>query len=525
MKKQKNIDSYFKEQLGAFQENPHPEVWNAIEAQLKKEKEDRKVIPIWWKLAGVAAIIALLFTLGSPYIFNTTSQDTKIVSNPEPETIKEDSLTTPLNNNTLLKEAISNQNSPKEKSSITPQNTIKNSNKDVANSPEDATDKTIGAENNNNITPTNNKKEGRYKYLVNGTVAKSKTAVAENKNKEPLKNNKVVKSDEISQNSSIANTKPSTVNTTQNKNLNEIINNPIENPSVTINTEIIAKVESKEKPNSLENKLETTTNKPSIFDAIDEEKTKVAQQENTKNKNWEISPNIGPVYYNSLNQGSSIDAQFADNSKSGDFNVSYGVQVSYDVGKKWSVRTGINNVNLGYSTGGVEIATGPEAFGLENVNYKSTGRTVVTVLDRGAIMQSEGTNSDPFGQLNLKSSSPDAQLRQNISYFEVPLELKYSLLNKKIGINMIGGFSTLFLGTNEIVALDGVSRNLLGEANNLNNVSFTTNVGLGLDYKLTKSFKFNLEPIFKYQLNPYSDPSVNFRPYYFGVFTGFSFKF
>jgi hypothetical protein len=65
----------------------------------------------------------------------------------------------------------------------------------------------------------------------------------------------------------------------------------------------------------------------------------------------------------------------------------------------------------------------------------------------------------------------------------------------------------------------------LGEANNLTSVSFSTNVGLGFDYKLSKKFKFNIEPMFKYQLNPYTDSSINFKPYYLGVYTGLSYKF
>ena len=56
MKHKKNIDDLFKEQLSSFEATPSPEVWKHIEAQLKKEKEDRKIIPIWWKLGGVAAV-------------------------------------------------------------------------------------------------------------------------------------------------------------------------------------------------------------------------------------------------------------------------------------------------------------------------------------------------------------------------------------------------------------------------------------------------------------------------------------
>ncbi|MFT5437443.1 MAG: hypothetical protein ACI840_002097, partial [Ulvibacter sp.] len=90
---------------------------------------------------------------------------------------------------------------------------------------------------------------------------------------------------------------------------------------------------------------------------------------------------------------------------------------------------------------------------------------------------------------------------------------------------VIGGVSTLFLGNNDVSVAAGDFSSTLGEANNLSTVSFTTNIGLGVDYKISKKFKFNVEPMFKYQLNPYSDSSVDFQPYYIGVYTGLSYKF
>lgn len=83
----------------------------------------------------------------------------------------------------------------------------------------------------------------------------------------------------------------------------------------------------------------------------------------------------------------------------------------------------------------------------------------------------------------------------------------------------------MFLGNNDVSVAAGDFSSSLGEANNLSSVSFTTNIGLGVDYKISEKFKFNVEPMFKYQLNPYSDSSVDFQPYYIGVYTGLSYKF
>ena len=267
-----------------------------------------------------------------------------------------------------------------------------------------------------------------------------------------------------------------------------------------------------------------TTNKESIFDAIEDAKKaeEAVAKTNKPDNRWDVSPNVAPVYYSSLNGGSSIDPMFSDNSKSSDVNISYGVQVAYNITDRLSIRSGVNNVNLGYATSGLDIGTGPVAYGLRTINYNGNDNVIIAT-DRGGLqMNSPG---DGFGTITPKSTGGNAQIIQDISYYEVPLELKYAVVNNRFGINMIGGLSTLFLGNNEVSVEDGDFRSVLGEANNLNSVSFTTNVGVGFGYKISKRLKFNIEPMFKYQLNPYNDSSVSFKPYYLGLYSGLSFKF
>nr|MCH9659688.1 PorT family protein [Bacteroidota bacterium] len=266
--------------------------------------------------------------------------------------------------------------------------------------------------------------------------------------------------------------------------------------------------------------------KPSIFDAIVEAEETEDKKEDIKDadlRSWEVTPNFGPVFYSSLDGGSSIDPMFTDNSQSTETNFSYGVQVSYAVNDRLSIRSGVSNVNLGYTTGDIDLATGPVSAALTSIDYGGRSN-VLTAVDKGALETTNGAN--PFDNLSPKSTGGNnAQLSQNLTYYEVPLELNYALVDNRFGINMIGGFSTLFLGDSEVVANDGDFREVLGESNNLNSVSFSTNVGLGFNYKISKRLKFNIEPMFKYQLNPYSDSSVDFKPYYLGVYSGLSFKF
>jgi hypothetical protein len=112
-----------------------------------------------------------------------------------------------------------------------------------------------------------------------------------------------------------------------------------------------------------------------------------------------------------------------------------------------------------------------------------------------------------------------------MGYLEVPIELSYAIVDKKFGINVIGGVSTLFLNENKItVVSDGLITNL-GEANNLNKTHFSTNVGLGMRYRFYKAFQANFEPMFKYQINTFSKGDGNFKPYFLGLYTGVSYSF
>lgn len=103
------------------------------------------------------------------------------------------------------------------------------------------------------------------------------------------------------------------------------------------------------------------------------------------------------------------------------------MQVSYNITDRLSVRSGVSNVDLSYATGDIEIGSGPIASALRSVDYGNK-EIVVTAADKGSFsMQNDGE----YGNITTKSTAGDAQINQNITYYEVPLELKYAVVNKK----------------------------------------------------------------------------------------------
>jgi hypothetical protein len=473
MKQKKNIDQLFNERFANHQADPPSHLWDKVQARLEKDKKDR-VIAIWWKAAGVAASLALVFSLAG--LLDTTQSNSIVEQQPE---VKNNS--TPSTQIDKAVEINLRQDKPR----------VAASNK---------------ASQNNAIKP-------QVKSNDN-TVSKNKPNALKTPENAVVK--LVAKKDAgvLVKNLGVAVVKPN--------------NSPVisENKEI-INTEVVVPTGSSIVIASKEKISPEKTEKQSIYDAIEEQKQleskeAVANNTNPQENPWEIAPNIAPVYYNTLSQGSSIDDSFADNSQSGDVNISYGIGVRYALSDRLKIRSGISNIVLSYSTSGIELGDGPVSLALKTIDYVSEG-VLVIAQDLGTF--SSQNQDGTFGDITPKSTNGEAFINQNISYYEVPLELSYTLFDSAFGLDVIGGVSTLLLGNNEVSVTAGSYNEVLGSANNLSSLSFATNIGLGLHYKMSSKFRLNVEPMFKYQLNPYTDSSVSFKPYYLGVYTGLSFKF
>ncbi len=491
MKQKKNIDSFFKERFNGFEQSPPPEVWNTIKSQLQQEKADRKVIPFWFKIAGVAALLALLFTLGNK-IFIPSSHTNPQVTQEEYDKLQDKENMRGVNS---TNEGVASEEIEKSKEKTTKDIQLvleekRSLDKQTKNSSitSDTNNENITFKNTGDVAVSQKKNTGNNKSLVDDTLV-LKDGITEQENN---KDNAVV------------------TTTKTDKDNTRVINK--KDDTIILDEDSAVAVSEKEEDT-----------KQSIFDAIEENnKEDNVVKKDIPKKTWEVTPNFAPVYYSSLSSGSSIDPSFSDNPQQGDITFSYGVQVSYAISKKVHLRTGVNTVDLRYSTGDIEVVTAPVSIALKSVDY-GTRQTVVTVADKGTFTKPNGGME--YDNISPKSTSGNAKLFQDINYFEIPLELQYALLNKKLGVNLIGGFSTLFLANDEVYVREGNYKETLGKANNLSKTSFTGNVGLGINYRFSKRFMFNVEPMFKYQLNAYTDSSIDYKPYYIGVYTGFRFKF
>ncbi len=499
--KKKNIEKIFQEKLGDYSQLPEEHVWDNIAASLDKKRKKRRILPIWWQLGGVAAVllIALFIFLPKEDLPNAN----EIITNTQVPTTVDDPLDmkngTDSGRETKALESSEAENtitevSERDSNESYPKNEVSTEGISIASGQEPDTPKKNDAV-LANATPLNNKKEN---------------AIDSEENRE----NEIPKlADDLAQNE---------VNSVAKK--AEITKENAEEVPSQLNAESLANAsfsEQKQEDPTIEKEV-NNANKTSIFDAIaaQEEKT---EQEIPGNK-WSVGPRVAPVFFSSLSQGSPIHSSFQDNAKSGNVNLSYGLAVTYDISKKVRLRSGVHKVDFGYDTRDVSFSSslsGATNGIINNIDYSLSSRNLVVRSNTRSGKIASETAQDVSGP----DPSLNGKMVQEFGYLEVPLELTYQILDKKLGVNVIGGVSSLFLVNNSVMLeSDGIATEM-GEANNLNDLNVSTNFGIGISYQLNTALQLSLEPMFKYQLNTFSEAAGNFQPFSMGVYSGLNFKF
>lgn len=68
MDERKNIERFFQEKFKNFEADPPEHIWERIDQSLSKKDTNRKVIPLWWKIAGAAALLAGVLWTGNLFL-------------------------------------------------------------------------------------------------------------------------------------------------------------------------------------------------------------------------------------------------------------------------------------------------------------------------------------------------------------------------------------------------------------------------------------------------------------------------
>jgi len=238
---------------------------------------------------------------------------------------------------------------------------------------------------------------------------------------------------------------------------------------------------------------------------------------NEKRRRWNVIPVFGALNSGRLSKNVTTlgttravtypDKYFDDNKSSGLISSTYGFNVVFRATNRISIQTGIFSKELRFLTEDLFLSEFIPDVNPTNIIYNPG-------------VEVRFSNTPEIG------GSESASLAQTIVYLEMPFELKYRMFGSlKFNTNIIGGFSFLYLNKNEIRAKTDIFSRSIGRASNVLTTSTTLNIGLDVEYHLSKRLVFNSAVIYKKHYNTYKDYNNEYSPYTFGMHVGIGYKF
>jgi hypothetical protein len=251
---------------------------------------------------------------------------------------------------------------------------------------------------------------------------------------------------------------------------------------------------------------------------------------------WSVTAMASPTYYLRPELSSNDIANQINSSEQSKISYSGGVSFAYKISKKLSIQSGLYYSSIGNEVDGINSFAGFRQYDYTKGDHNfevltSSGRIYtensdVFLLDNSGDRVLTRYTNDVFDPTKANLSYINNSLFQNFSYLEMPVILRYKLIDKSIDFNLIGGLSYNLLVNNTVRTVVDGSKYNIGKTAGLNPFMVSSSMGMGIEYSLSEKFSLNLEPTFRYYLNPFGEiPGLKTHPYSFGVFSGLSYKF
>ena len=265
-----------------------------------------------------------------------------------------------------------------------------------------------------------------------------------------------------------------------------------------------------------------------IYEPVIEEAVK-------KDDKWTLTAMASPMYY--LRPGSP-GGEMAGSFPLEQSRLSYsgGVGFSYKISRKLSIQSGLYYSSVGNEVDNIQSFSGFRQFDYTKGDHNFMVHTSAGLIqtDNPAVFLPDNISyraltlytRDVFDPIKASLPMIDNSLFQNFGYLEMPVVLRYKILDRGIDFNLIGGMSYNLLVNNSVHAMIGGSKYDIGKTAGLNTFLVSSSLGMGMEYTISDKVSLNLEPTFRYYLNPFSSiRGISANPYSFGIFSGLSYRF
>jgi hypothetical protein len=500
MENKKDIGKAINDKLNPLEKTPRKQVWSGISYELQKKKKRKGAFFFFWTktigltLVGIiAAAYFYTWNDGSNLFSPDNPKDSITIDTVNGETIS-------ISPNAKSTKKNTNETEVNDSHATKGDNISGNKNGDADGIQKAAKNKNSNGK--NAVSKENIKKEERNSFYKTGRKgnfvnASSKSAKGKSNllskaktKKGGNKFSKKSKSKKGKENTYLAQAK-TTENTIANVDLSTLQNKKSTEQPLEIKTK---------KTDSLVAKKEKY--KPININMFPKDSVK---QDSAKTyRKFYVDAFVSPTIYGYFAKGSTLDTDLDSLPRKSEIKFSYGFGLTYDLTEKVSVRIGYRKIDISYVTKNAPIG----------INMQGADNFTGISYDAGV------SNTSIYTASGMETMD----ITQKISYTEIPLEIKYKFLDKKIGLKSSFGFSYFMLDENKvsIKTLNGYSLDI-GKTKNLSSTSVSVNFGLEIDYPLFKNTKIFVEPMFNYQIKAFSDG--NFKPYVFGIHTGIRYSF
>ena len=248
-----------------------------------------------------------------------------------------------------------------------------------------------------------------------------------------------------------------------------------------------------------------------------------------KNTHFSLKATMAPVMSYRRLENNASRAKF-NTSESELFSYTGGLNFGYKLSKRLSVHSGFYYAQIGQTVNKIRLGSDDFAQHDDEIFVRlnnSLGEVEVAPAKLLSAKRPEKIENIVNGNRLLKFSYKlNASVVQRFEYVKIPLMVEYTMIDKKIDLNLIGGLNSNFL-VNEGVYLKNQTGDtkLIGNTTHIRQFNYSGAVGLGLEYNLTQQMNMYLEPHMDYFLNPINYSETKTYPYSFAVHTGLSITF
>lgn len=217
-----------------------------------------------------------------------------------------------------------------------------------------------------------------------------------------------------------------------------------------------------------------------------------------------------------------------------------GLHVNVEMRKNWSIESGLRFARLGQEVHTPVRSERVYALNSDQASYAnlsikslSLNNTMGEIKQHQAPTRSESDNAY-FGaspgtmlvDFRTDNQQTSGQIEQMIDYIEVPVTLRYYLINRDMKLSLAAGVSTNWLIGNNAYVVENSNRQNIGETAGISSMSWSSHAGVAFSLPLYGSFSLRLEPRVNYFLSDINENYPGrFRPYSFGIFSGIQYTF